>query len=159
MMSTPRTYEILAIDDNEADLRLIQEAFAECGHSCHLTCTNSIHDTVKILQTETFDLVLSEMGPTCEGSELVRVIRGDDRRRATPIIVLSAIIDPSPAYAAGANAFVAKGADLDTFFARIRDVMHFWVNVAELPLRKHHERSNADLSKAACHHRGMSGDL
>jgi CheY-like chemotaxis protein len=132
-MSTPRTYYILAVDDNEADLRLIQEAFAHCGHSCHLTCTNSIQDAVKILQTETFDFVLSDMGPTCEGLELVRVIRGDDRHRATPIIVLSGILDPLPAYAAGANAFVSKAADLDTFFARIRDVMHFWVNVAELP--------------------------
>jgi two-component system, chemotaxis family, chemotaxis protein CheY len=132
-MSTPRTYEILAVDDNEADLRLIQEAFSDCGHSCHLTCTNSIQDAVKILQAETFDLVLADMGPTCEGLELVRVIRGDDRHRATPIIVLSGILDPLPAYAAGANAFVSKAADLDTFFARIRDVMHFWVNVAELP--------------------------
>jgi CheY-like chemotaxis protein len=135
MMSTLRIYEILAVDDNEADLRLIQEAFAECGHSCHLTCANSIQAAVKILQTETFDLVLSDMGPTYEGIELVRVIRGDDRLRATPVIVLSGIIDPSPAYEAGANAFVSKSADLDTFFARIRDVMHFWVNVAELPRR------------------------
>jgi CheY-like chemotaxis protein len=84
-MSTPRIYEILAVDDNEADLRLIQEAFAECGHSCHLTCTNSIQDAVKILQTKTFDLVLADMGPTCEGIELVRVIRRDDRLRATPV--------------------------------------------------------------------------
>jgi two-component system, chemotaxis family, chemotaxis protein CheY len=137
-MSTPRTYEILALDDNEADLRLIQEAFAACGHSCHLTCTNSIQDAIKLLQMETFDLVLSDMGPMCEGIELVRVVRGDDRHRATPIIVLSGILDPLPAYAAGANAFVSKAADLDTFFARIRDVMHFWVNVAELPSRSPH---------------------
>jgi CheY-like chemotaxis protein len=137
-MSTPRTYYILAVDDNEADLRLIQEAFSECGHSCHLTCTNSIQDAVRILQTETFDVVLSDMGPTCEGLELIRVIRSDDRLRATPVIVLSGIIDPSPAYGGAANAFVSKAADLDTFFARIRDVMHFWVNVAELPSRSPH---------------------
>ena len=132
-MSTPRIYEILALDDNEGDLRLIQEAFAECGHSCHLTCTKSIQDAVKILQTKTFDLVLSDMGPTCEGIELVRVIRGDDRLRATPVIVLSGMVNASPAYEAGANAFISKSADLDTFFARVRSLMHFWVNVAELP--------------------------
>jgi len=79
--------------------------------------------------------VLSDIGPLCEGAELLRVIRGDERLRATPVIVLSRILDPSQAYEAGANAFVSKAADLDTFFARIRDVMHFWVNVAELPSR------------------------
>jgi two-component system response regulator len=74
------------------------------------------------------------MGPRTEGLELVRVIRGDDRLKATPVIILSGMVNPSPAYEAGANAFVSKCADLDTFFARVRDLMHFWLNVAELPV-------------------------
>lgn len=128
-----RIYEILAVDDNEADLRLIEEAFSECGYSCHLTCTNSIETALQILQTKAIDLVLSDMGPRYENGEFIRMIRGDDRLKPTPVIVLSGMIDPRPAYAAGANAFVSKAADLDTFFARVKDLMHFWVNVAELP--------------------------
>jgi CheY-like chemotaxis protein len=132
-MSAPRIYQILAVDDNEADLRLIQEAFAECGYSCRLTCTNSVEAAVQTLRAKTFDLVLSDMGPRSEGLELVRVIRGDDRLKATPVIILSGMVNPWPAYDAGANAFVSKSADLDTFFARVKNLMHFWVNVAELP--------------------------
>jgi CheY-like chemotaxis protein len=132
-MRAPQIYEILAVDDNEADLRLIQEAFAECGYSCRLTCTNSVAAAVQTLRAKTFHLVLSDMGPRTEGLELVRVIRGDDRLKATPVIILSGMVDPSPAYEAGANAFVSKCADLDTFFCRVRNLMYFWVNIAELP--------------------------
>jgi CheY-like chemotaxis protein len=131
--TAPRIYEMIAVDDNEGDLRLIQEAFSECGYSCHLTCTDSINGAVQLLQARSFDLVVSDMGPRGEGLEVIRMLRGDDRLRATPVIVLSGMIDPRPAYEAGANAFVSKGADLDTFFARVKGIMHFWVNVAELP--------------------------
>jgi CheY-like chemotaxis protein len=122
--TVPRIYEILAVDDNEGDLRLIQEAFSECGYWCHLTCTDSIRAAVQLVQAGRFDLVVSDMGPRGEGLELVRMIRGDDRLRATPVIVLSGMIDPRRAYEAGANAFVSKGADLDSFFARVKDLMH-----------------------------------
>ena len=50
-----------------------------------------------------------------------------------PIIVLSGYPDQHPAYDAGANALVRKAANLDEFFQRVREIMHFWVEVAELP--------------------------
>jgi two-component system, chemotaxis family, response regulator Rcp1 len=142
-MSIDRIYKILVVDDNEGDLRLIQEAFSECGHSCHLTCMNSIPAAVERLQTERFDFVLSDMGPRGENLGLLRMIRRQDRLRTTPVIVLSGVPKASPAYEAGANAFVSKSIDLDTFFARIRGLMHFWVNVAELPTASTTNRSYA----------------
>jgi CheY-like chemotaxis protein len=141
-----RIYNVLAVDDNEGDLRLMQEAFADCGHPCKLTCANSTEAALRILQTDRFDLVLSDLGIRSEGVELIRIIRNDVCHRATPIAVLSGMVDPTPAYEAGANAFLSKSADLDTFFCRIRDLMNFWVNVAELPLKKQHETNEADLS-------------
>jgi CheY-like chemotaxis protein len=141
-----RVYKILAVDDHQGDLRLLQEAFADCGHPCQLTCANSTKEAQKILQTNRFDLVVSDLGTRSEGIELIQIIRDDVRLQATPVIVLSGMVDPTPAYEAGANAFLSKSADLDTFFCRIRDLMNFWVNVAELPLRKQHETNEADPS-------------
>ena len=50
-----------------------------------------------------------------------------------PIVVLSGTFDPTPAYLAGANAFVRKPGDMQEFFSKIQAIMHFWVDVAKLP--------------------------
>ena len=130
-------YAILVVDDNPADVRLLQEAFGACGHRCQLTCTDSIPAATQILQTKTFDLVISDMGPYKEGLALLSVIRSDKRLKTIPVIVLSGVSDPLHAYEAGANAFISKDADIDTFFRKVKTLMEFWVNVAELPRSSH----------------------
>ncbi|MBV8809803.1 MAG: hypothetical protein JO033_14105 [Acidobacteriaceae bacterium] len=52
-------------------------------------------------------------------------MRAQEARKTTPIVVVSGIFDPTPAYQAGANAFVANSADVDQFFGKIRGMMHF----------------------------------
>jgi len=64
------------------------------------------------------------------GAALIRSIR--ERVPLLPIVVLSGYPDVGPAYQAGANAFVRKSANLDEFFEKVREVMHFWIDVAEL---------------------------
>ena len=73
------------------------------------------------------------MGPYREGLALLNAIRADDRLKATPVIVLSGVSDPLHVYEAGANAFISKDGDIDTFFRKIKTLMEFWVNVAEMP--------------------------
>lgn len=134
MASFPRTYNILVVEDNPGDALLIQEAFRECGSSCNLIIADSIAKAQEALRSAPFDLVLSDMGiPNGEGEDFIRSIRSDARLRTIPIIVLSGSLNPRPAYEAGANAFVSKTMDMDQFFGKIKALMHFWVDVAELP--------------------------
>jgi len=79
-------------------------------------------------------MVISDMGFRAEeGADFIRSIRANPRLKTLPIIVLSGSPNPRPAYAAGANAFVAKTIDVDSFFEKIRVLMHFWMEVVELP--------------------------
>ena len=129
----PRIYEILVVDDNPADLYIIQEAFAQCGFRCHLTTGSSSKGAEQLLQRERFDLLLSDFGVDAEeGRSFIRSVRAGSP--SLPIIVLSGNYNSSLAYESGANAFVRKSADLQEFFAKIQGIMKFWIDVAELPL-------------------------
>ena len=132
-MSMPAGYNFLVFDDNPGDLSLIREAIVECRGPYHLTCATSVQEALGILPAGTFDLVFSDMGTAGAGLAIVRAIRADPRLKATPVIVLSGMLDVMPAYEAGANAFVSKGNDFDTLVNRIKEILHFWIKVAELP--------------------------
>jgi CheY-like chemotaxis protein len=127
-------YRILVVEDNPGDVVLIREAFSECGRACQLAVAENSEAALELLRSQTFDLVISDMGiRKGEGADLIRAIRMDERLKALPIIVISGSPNPKPAYEAGANAFIAKSLDVDTFFAKIRSLMHFWAEVAETP--------------------------
>lgn len=134
MQAAQRSYKILVVEDNPGDAYLIREAFRECGYPCLLNFVETAQAARQALATQTFDLVLSDMGlRNGESADLIRMIRADDRLKVTPVIVLSGGVDPRPAYEAGANAFIAKTMDMDDFFSKIQALMYFWVRVAELP--------------------------
>jgi len=132
--ASPRIYNILVVEDNPGDAHLIKEAFSECGKTCKLTFTDSLSKAQAALRTTRFDLVLSDMGVgNGESEEFIKGIRDDVRLRSMPVIVLSGSPNPRAAYEAGANAFVSKTMDMDQFFSKIQALMHFWVDIAELP--------------------------
>jgi len=134
VLHTFRTYNILVVEDNPGDIVLIREAFAECGKACALTFAETSQAAKEYLASQSFDLVISDMGIRKEeGTEFIRAIRSDERLKSLPIIVLSGSPDSKRAYDAGANAFIAKAMNMDEFFAKIKALMHFWVEVVELP--------------------------
>jgi CheY-like chemotaxis protein len=129
-----RNYNILVVEDNPADVVLIREAFAECGKACDITVADSSERARELLETQNFDLLISDMGfRREEGADFIRSVRLHPRLKTLPIIVLSGSPDSRLAYEAGANAFIAKTMDLESFFEKIRALMHFWVEVVELP--------------------------
>lgn len=134
MQHTFRNYNILVVEDNPGDVLLIREAFAECGKNCTITIAESSQSARDLLESQSFDLIISDMGfRGGEGTDFIRAIRADARLKSIPIIVLSGSPDSRMAYEAGANAFVAKSMDAGNLFAKIKALMHFWVEVVELP--------------------------
>ncbi len=129
-----RTYKILVVEDNEGDRHLIEEAFSECGQDCVLHVADSVSSALDLLGSQPFDIIISDMSvPNGDGKSLIEAVRTDDRWKTTPVIILSGSYNAGPAYQAGANAFISKSMDMDQFFAKIRALMHFWTEIAELP--------------------------
>ena len=138
MAASPRTYNILVVEDNPGDAHLIQEAFQECGRACHLTLADTLEKAEQALNTVAFDLILTDMSVRDgEGDYFIKTIRSHSQLKSVPIIVLSGSMNSRPAYEAGANAFVSKTMDMEQSFEKIKALMHFWVDVAELPPARH----------------------
>lgn len=117
---------LLVYEDNSADARLVEEALRECTIRCEVVLASSHLDAKSRLAQEAFDLMLSDFGTDFE---LARKFLCSIRALVPtmPVVVLSGILDARAAYAAGANAFVRKDADVETYFAKIQNLVHFWM--------------------------------
>lgn len=134
MQQTFRSYNILVVEENPTDALLIRDAFADCGKACSLTFARDNEHAKEVLASGSFDLIISDLGFRDEQSaELIRDVRADPRLRSLPVIVISGSVDARSAYEAGANAFVSKSAGSDGLFTKVRALMHFWLEVVELP--------------------------
>ena len=137
MESGLQRLRVLVVEDNPGDILLIQEAFRDCGVDCELVIAEDIARAIRAAQQARFDLVVSDM--SVGGNESARFfewMRFQNAQKSTPIIVVSGMSDPGRAYRAGANVVIAKSPDVDQFFGKIREMMHFWGHVAELPFEE-----------------------
>lgn len=67
-MIAPNGYEnplqkpllLLHLEDSAADQRLAQITLRKAGLTCNITCTDNLQDFIKLLQSQSFDLVLAD---------------------------------------------------------------------------------------------------
>lgn len=80
---------ILVVDDVEANRELLARRLQHEG--CRVTLAAGGGAALSLLQDQEFDLVLLDlMMPGMDGIEVLRAIKGDDRLRAIPVIMVSA---------------------------------------------------------------------
>jgi CheY-like chemotaxis protein len=82
-------------------------------------------------------LILLDLNlPSVDGREVLRRIRSDPLLRLIPVVVVttsSAESDVRACYEAGANAYITKPTEFDSFLQAIVSVGRYWLKVAELP--------------------------
>jgi two-component system, chemotaxis family, response regulator Rcp1 len=138
------TLEILLVEDNPADARLTREVFEGGRLSTHLNVVSDGEQALAFLRREGIyetaprpKLVLLDLNlPRKNGLEVLDEMRADAALAVIPVIMLtssSARHDVEAAYAHGANAFVVKPQDLDSFMDLIGTIRGFWLGVAQLP--------------------------
>ena len=111
MAAFGKTYTVLVVDDQEATRLLVGRILSqELGARIVLagTCERALH-----LAGETaFDvIVLDLMMPGSGGFELLKRLRMDSANRATPVVVLSEVVDEESMLLCrvlGAGSFVSK---------------------------------------------------
>ena len=142
MYRRPRC-EILFVEDNSADIRLIKEAFGECADCALHFCTDgaqalaflrreSVYESVERPNLVVLDLNL----PQIDGREVLRQIRENENLRQLPVLILSTSEsqrDIKLAYQLGATCFLTKPQDLDGFFALMQSLYSFWAKWTVYP--------------------------
>jgi two-component system, chemotaxis family, response regulator Rcp1 len=139
-----RTYQILLVEDNPGDARLLREALAEDGAPATVDVVRDGEEALLYLNREGKfctaprpDLIFLDLNlPRKDGRELLAEIKGSATLRRIPVVVLTtsdAEQDVLYAYDLHANSYVRKPVDLEVFFSTIRACQNYWLRMVRLP--------------------------
>ena len=130
---------LLLVEDNEADVVLMQEALREAGLDPDLSVATDGECAMAELRDggPLPDLMLLDLNlPRKDGREVLSEVKADPALAGVPVIVLTTSQSPSDvafAYRNHANAYVRKPNGLDELIAVTCAIRDFWVGAATLP--------------------------
>ncbi len=139
-----RTIEILLVEDNPGDVRLVKEALKESKIHNSLALAEDGVEALAILQREGKyadmkrpDIILLDLKlPKKSGHEVLEEIKKDENLRRIPVVILTSSRsedDVIKSYSLNANCYIVKPVDLDQFINAIKYIEDFWLNVARMP--------------------------
>ena len=135
--------EVLLVEDNPGDVRLVKEALRDFHLPLHLTVARDGEEALQLL----FDgpsgkpvrphMILLDLNlPKRSGHEVLRGVKEDSNLRTIPVVIVSSassIEEVNRAYKLSANCYVCKPLDLETTLQTIRDICTFWFQRVTLP--------------------------
>ena len=141
-MKTP--IEILLVEDNPAETRLIMEVFDENEHPVNITGVKDGIEAMDYLYKEgeyknckTPLLIILDLSlPKKSGIEVLEEIKTDNKLKHIPVVVLTGSKDDDDifeSYKHYANACMSKSANFDKFRKDIRAFRNYWFNNVILP--------------------------
>jgi CheY-like chemotaxis protein len=139
-----RSFKLLLVEDNPADVLLLKIVFQEVGLNCRIEVRTDGEKAVHYLVSHAPiresrpDLVLLDLNlPRMDGHEVLKFIKADPGMRLIPVVILSsskAPADISSAYREGASSYLLKPNDIDETFNLVRTIGQYWMNLAVLPM-------------------------
>jgi two-component system, chemotaxis family, response regulator Rcp1 len=133
-----KIFDILLIEDNPGDIRLIEEAFKE-GNSFNniIVMTDGsmalsfLHDNISRPTNRHPALILLDLNmPGKDGREVLAEIKSDPLLKHIPVVVLTSSAaeqDIIHAYSLQANACITKPHDLNDLFSVLKSIEAFWL--------------------------------
>lgn len=137
--------EVLLVEDNPGDIRLIQEVFKEAKIKNLLHVARDGEEAMKMLRMEDEnltrlpDLILLDLNlPKKDGRDVLKEIKKDDSLKCIPVVVLTSSIrdeDLIETYKNNANCYIAKPGDLNQLIKVVENIGEFWLDIVRLPPR------------------------
>lgn len=136
--------EVLLVEDNPGDVRLVREAFAATDGDHELHAVPTGEEALAVLERRAEngdealpDIVLLDLNlPGTDGGIVLERIRSSPALQRLPVIVLSssdADEDVESCYRAAANAYLAKPIAPDDLVSMIKSLEEFWFGHVRLP--------------------------
>jgi chemotaxis family two-component system response regulator Rcp1 len=146
MINNMQTVEILLVEDNPGDIRLIVEVLKEGKIHNHLSVVEDGEEALAYLRREGSyqdvilpDIILLDLNlPKISGTEVLAEIKKDPMLKHIPVIILTtseAEQDILKAYDLHANCYITKPVNLDQFLTVVRSIENFWLTIVKLPRR------------------------
>jgi two-component system, chemotaxis family, response regulator Rcp1 len=139
-----RAIEILLVEDNPGDVRLIQEALRDgkVWNNPHVVTDGEaaldfVYRRGQHKDAPRPDMVLLDLNlPKKDGREVLAVIKSDPELKRIPVVVLTTSKEEEDvlrAYNLAANCYVTKPVEFDQFMKVIRMIEDFWLTIVALP--------------------------
>ena len=142
---TNQQVEILLVEDNEDDIVIIQEVFADLKLASIVNTVRDGEEALVYLRRKGKykvarmpDLVLLDINmPKKNGFEVLEEMKKDPRWQSLPVIMLTTSHreeDVVRSYEKGACSYIHKLVDLDQFKQLIKQFEHYWTGISRVPL-------------------------
>jgi len=136
--------DILIVEDNQGDARLIREVLND---GKVFTTLHIVKDGVQAMEflrkkgeyskAPYPDLIILDLNlPKMDGREVLAEIKNDEKLKKIPVVIMTisqAEEDILKSYNLHANCFVTKPIDLDQFIKVIKSIEEFWFSIVKLP--------------------------
>jgi two-component system, chemotaxis family, response regulator Rcp1 len=140
----PRTLEVLLVEDNEGDVRLIKEAFNESKIDKTFAVAKDGEEALNYLYKKGAhsastrpDIILLDINlPKKNGFEVLNSIKNDPDLKRIPVIMLSSSSSEdhiAKSYDLNANCYVTKPVDFDEYTQVVKTIEDFWFQMVKLP--------------------------
>ena len=144
MTQSSKSVDVLLVEDNPGDIRLIKEAFKDTDTEMRFHTVTDGHEAIEfLLQRDAYetaprpDLVLLDLNlPRKDGYGVLTKIRETPEVAHLPVIVLTSSCDRDDireSYKLNANAYLTKPTDPDEFATLAQTVDDFWLRNVTLP--------------------------
>lgn len=119
------THQVLLIEDNEQNRYLTTFLLESAGYRVTAAVTGP--DGIELARGGAFDLILLDIQlPAMDGYAVAAALKADARTRAVPIVAVTShamVGDREKALASGAQGYIEKPIDPDTFVGEIERFM------------------------------------
>lgn len=135
---------ILLVEDNPADARLIEEVFRdnELENKLYVVkdgvnAMDFLNKANEYYEVPTPDIIMLDLNlPRKDGREVLREVKENENLKSIPIVILttsSAKEDVIKTYNNHANCYITKPVDFDQFLKVITAIEDFWLKIVKLP--------------------------
>ncbi len=143
-MAVDSRVDILLVEDNPGDVRLITEALAETDQKPEIGCVRDGVEAIRFLRNEPpFEaapkpaiIILDLNLPRKDGRAVLAEIKADPSLAMIPVIIFSgsdAPQDISTCYDLHANCYMVKPRDLFGMTEALKALTEFWLQRVKLP--------------------------
>jgi two-component system, chemotaxis family, response regulator Rcp1 len=142
--SNIKPIDILVVEDNSGDARLIKEVLNEGKVNNKLYVVNDgvkamdfLHKKGEFSGAPLPDLIILDLNlPRKDGREVLAEIKEDNVLKKIPVVVMTisqAEEDILKSYNLHANCYITKPIDLDQFVKVVKSIEDFWFSIVKLP--------------------------
>jgi CheY-like chemotaxis protein len=140
VFQSSQTPQLLLVDDNPHDCRLLEEAVGDLGSIVRLKCFHdgkALFEYLRRPHPYEKHLILLDLNiPQMNGFDILDELRSDSQLRPIPVVIWTTSSNPQDiekAYRLGANSYLSKPDQYSSLKETLQILARYWSSFSKLP--------------------------